>query len=122
MRVLVVDDDREFRQSVVNILKLSVAGAVIKVARNGKEAFEILKFSSEKFDIIISDFNMPEMNGLELFRAMKNDPLLREILFILMTGSYDLEVSRAIRSGGGRFILKSSSHDLLEEIEEVISN
>jgi CheY-like chemotaxis protein len=76
-RVLLVDDNRDglaARRAV-----LEEQGLVVTTATNGEEAFEA--FSKYKFDLLVTDFKMPKMNGVELIRTVRPlDPQLRVIL------------------------------------------
>jgi two-component system cell cycle response regulator len=62
-------------------------GYLAITAENGQEALDKLK--TENIDAIISDVLMPEMDGFQLCRAMKEEPGLSHILFIIYTGAYN---------------------------------
>lgn len=85
-KVLVVDDNEAIRLAFKFILDHSQYDVVS--ARNGREAWGLLE-KGEKFDYIISDYNMPEMNGIGLLLNVRNDPRtgLSKIPFILMSGN-----------------------------------
>ncbi len=84
MNVLIVDDDSFTRQFLANTLRRS--GFEVTVAKNGAEAFE--RFMIDRHQLIVSDWNMPEMNGLELCRAVRRAENRRYVYFILLT-SFD---------------------------------
>jgi len=70
MKILVVDDSKAMRMIVIRTLRQSGCGDhSITEASNGKEAFA--KLSTEDFDLVLCDMNMPEMNGLELLSALR---------------------------------------------------
>jgi two-component system chemotaxis response regulator CheY len=82
--VLIVDDSNAMRSVVKKIINISgFKMDQCYEAANGKEALELLKESW--VDIILSDLNMPEMNGLELLANLKKDDLLKEIPVIIIT-------------------------------------
>jgi putative two-component system response regulator len=81
MNVLVVDDDSLTRQMLAHTLRSS--GFEVTTAKNGVEAFE--RFMIDRHQLIVSDWNMPEMNGLELCRAVRRAENRRYVYFILLT-------------------------------------
>ena len=93
-----------------SVIKKSVKASGFKVkqffdAANGKEALNILK--QEWFDLVLTDFNMPEMNGLELVAAMKKDDLLRTIPVVMIsTEGSRLRIEDFFKKGVAGFIKK----------------
>jgi len=104
MKVLIVDDYEDNRDVAESMLVGS--GYTVETASNGLEALE----KARQFypDLIISDILMPEMDGYELCRAVKNDEELRHIPFIFYTATYiEPEDERlAMAMGASRFIIK----------------
>jgi CheY-like chemotaxis protein len=80
--VLVVDDDVSVRDSVSEILRAD--GAVVTAVGNGREAIERLR--RERFDVVLSDVVMPEMDGYELFQAARREA--PDTPIVLMTAFY----------------------------------
>lgn len=81
--VLLVDDEASLRDTVKAILERQ--GHDVAVATTGLEAWEILLSSEEDFDQIISDNNMPELQGVELLQRVREDVRFKRIPFALMT-------------------------------------
>ncbi len=81
-RVLVVDDDVSVRESVSEILRAD--GGVVTVVGNGREAIERMR--RERFDVVLSDVVMPEMDGYELFQAARREA--PDTPVVLMTAFY----------------------------------
>jgi putative two-component system response regulator len=81
MNVLVVDDDAITRQFLAYTLRN--AGYTVSTAKNGAEAFE--RFLIDPYQLIVSDWNMPEMNGLDLCRAVRRADCRSYVYFILLT-------------------------------------
>ncbi len=103
-KILVVDDSslmRSFAKGSLKQLKLNN----VDEAENGEEA--LLKLKKEMFDLILSDLHMPNMNGLELLRAVRSDSNLKDIPFIMMTldGKKDV-LLEAVKEGLNDYILK----------------
>lgn len=84
MQVLVADDDSFARQILANTLRRS--GFEVDMARNGAEAFE--RFMIDRHQLIVSDWNMPDMDGLEFCRAVRRAENRRYVYFMLLT-SFD---------------------------------
>lgn len=84
--ILVVDDHRENRQSIMQSLKETSQGYELLAAPNGKVAFDIARKLLP--DLIITDWDMPKMNGLELTKAVKWHDLTQDIPVLVVTGIY----------------------------------
>jgi two-component system chemotaxis response regulator CheY len=82
--ILIVDDSAPMRSVIKKTVKLSgFKLGEIHEASNGIEALEVLK--TEWLDLILTDYNMPEMDGLELIEALKKDELLHSIPVVVVT-------------------------------------
>ena len=115
-KILVVDDFDTMQKIIRNIL-LEQGYSDIVYARNGKLALEALQ--KEKIDLIISDWNMPTMNGLELLKAVRESPELRHLPFIMVTAEAEqAHINVAIKAKVDAYILKPfSGEKLAEKIE-----
>jgi two-component system chemotaxis response regulator CheY len=82
LKVLVVDDQQTMRGIARQILK-RLGIVQVELAANGEAALEVMK--SKKFDAIISDLNMPEMDGAQLAEQVKAHPVLKATPFFLAT-------------------------------------
>ena len=83
LKVLIVDDQMSVRQFTrMTLEKMGIR--LIHEAENGKDALD--KAIGQPLDLIISDFNMPEMDGLGLLRAVRGHQAIRKLPFILLTG------------------------------------
>jgi two-component system chemotaxis response regulator CheY len=117
-KVLVVDDQLTMRE--VTRLALQEMGVrQIIDAENGDDAFK--KATTQPLDMIISDFNMPVMDGLGLLRAVRGHPAVRKLPFILVTGRGDnaLVVSAA-QAGVNNYIVKPFTTEMLREKVEAV--
>ncbi len=113
---LVVDDFDTMRRVTVNQLRLLGAEKIVS-ARNGLEAMRILKH--QHVDMVLSDWNMPVMNGLELLQAMRADADLAHLPFVMVTAEAERSrVEQAIAAGISGLLLKpySPAH-LMERIK-----
>jgi two-component system chemotaxis response regulator CheY len=113
MRVLVVDDFATMRKIVRNVLRQINLDNVAE-AENGKQALGMLQ--KEPFDLIISDWIMPEMTGIEFLKACKADGVLKLIPFLMVTAEAQKEsVVEAIQAGVDNYIVKPFTPDKLQD-------
>ena len=112
-RVLIVDDDAPF----LELLQLCFAKANFDVilASNGVEALKIL-LASEPLDLVLSDFMMPEVNGIELVRHVKASAKLFDTLVVLMSSNVDTDFrKRALDLGASAYLLKTDGAQAVAE-------
>jgi len=116
--ILVVDDCRTTRKIVS--LYLNNAGYKTIAAANGVEAIE--KLVSSEVDIIISDLNMPQMDGAGLVEWVRSNPSYRDIPFIILTTENDnLRKSDLIQKGASAFLTKPiTKENLVEEVNRIL--
>jgi two-component system, chemotaxis family, chemotaxis protein CheY len=104
MKVLVVDDSAIMRKVIEQILEMLGHEAV--PAANGVEAFDRLK-EHDDVQLILLDWNMPEMNGIEFLRAVKDRPGLAKIpVIMLTTESERRKMIEAIEAGAKHYLTK----------------
>jgi two-component system chemotaxis response regulator CheY len=119
-KILVVDDSslmRNFAKGSFKQLKLNN----VDEAENGEEA--LLKLKKKRYDLILSDLHMPNMNGLELLKAVRSDSNLKDIPFIIMTlhGKKDL-LLEAVKEGLNDYLLKPvTAGSLGQKLKKVFS-
>jgi two-component system chemotaxis response regulator CheY len=110
---LIVDDEPQMRRTIGNMLS-RIGFENILYAENGVAALSFIQNS--RVDLVICDINMPEMNGIELFKTIRADKDLRDMSFIFVTAEVRREtVTRAAEEGGGAYILKPFVLATLEE-------
>jgi two-component system, chemotaxis family, chemotaxis protein CheY len=114
--VLIVDDSKSVRSVIKKIITISgFRMDQCYEAVNGKQALEIL--SKEWVDVILSDLNMPEMNGLEMLAAIKADSHLREIpVVIISTEGSDEKRKSVLEMGAKQFIKKPFSPEYVRKV------
>lgn len=110
-KILIVDDVNSIRMLARSIL-LDVGFKDVKQAKDGKDALKLVQ--QVHLDLIICDWNMPVMDGLELFKLLHADPKLKNIAFSMLTSSSESEkVKKAISEGITDYILKPFNADTL---------
>jgi len=113
IKVLVVDDFATMRRIIKNLLK-QLGFTTMDEAEDGMKALQKLK--SEHFDLVISDWNMPNMTGIELLQAVRADDGLKKTPFLMVTAEADKEnVLLAIKMGVNNYIVKPFTADVLQE-------
>jgi signal transduction histidine kinase len=101
-RLLVAEDEDDLRGFIVGVLKESY---VVDAARDGAEALELLR--QNRPDLVLTDVMMPEVSGLDLTRAIKEDPSLRHIPVILLTARGESEGAlEGYEAGADDFVSK----------------
>jgi len=119
MKILLVDDFATMRKVIKNLLKQGGYNSIVE-AEDGVAALKVLK--SEKVDFIISDWNMPNMTGLELLKAVRADSDLSGLPFLMVTAEGLKEnVVVAVKAGVSNYIVKPFTAEVLnEKIEKII--
>ncbi len=120
MRVLSVDDSKTTRRAIRNMVE--VLGLEFAEAENGVEALKVLESCSGRIDLIILDWEMPEMNGHEFLEKIKRDDRYVSIPVIMVTTvSQKEKVIDAVRAGAKQYITKPfSGEDLLTKIVQTL--
>jgi two-component system chemotaxis response regulator CheY len=120
MKVLVVDDFATMRRIVKNILTQLGFKNIIE-ADDGTTALDILK--SEKIDLIISDWNMPKMTGLDLLKAVRGDSSMAETPFIMVTAEAQQDnIILAVKAKVSQYVVKPfTAETLSEKLEKIFS-
>jgi len=99
---------------------LREAGYEVMVAENGLEALE--KLGQESCEVVITDLNMPQMDGMELTRSLKEHPVFHDLpVIMLTTQGEEQERMSGLESGVSAFLTKPITQDcLLKEIDRVM--
>lgn len=119
MKILVVDDSSTMRRIINNTLQ-RLGYVDILEAEHGVEAWDILDQNSD-IGVLITDWNMPEMNGLELVKKTRSDPRFVDIPIIMITTEGGkAEVITAIKAGVNNYIVKPFTPQVLKEKLEVV--
>ncbi len=120
MKILIVDDFSTMRRIEKNILK-HIGFTNIDEAGDGSEALQ--KLRAKKYDFIISDWNMPVMEGIELLRAVRADESLKHLPFLMVTAEAEkASVLLAIKEGVSNYIVKPFTEDVIKAKIEQIFN
>ena len=113
MKFLVVDDFSTMRRIVRNLLK-ELGFTNVDEAEDGTAALHKLK--TQAYEFVISDWNMPNMTGIELLRAVRADPQIKHLPFLMITAEAKREnIIEAATAGANGYIVKPFTAAVLEE-------
>lgn len=118
IHALVVDDQLSMRALIVNSLR-QIGFQNIREAPDGEEGLKEL--IGKPAHLIISDFNMPKMDGIGFLRAVRSHPPIASSAFIMLTGRADIElVGRAKQYGVNNYVVKPfTTNQLKDKIQQV---
>jgi two-component system, chemotaxis family, chemotaxis protein CheY len=121
LKILAVDDSPTMRRIIVNTLKRAGYEDVAE-ASDGKDA--LAKLKTDKFDFIITDWNMPEMDGLTFVTTVRADPELKALpILMVTTRSVKEDIMQAIKAGVNNYIVKPFTPETIaEKITQVIAS
>ena len=124
--ILVEDDDGDAKAIRRAFVKARVANPLIRF-RNGVDALAYLKGETDtkppRQFVVMSDINMPKMSGIELLEEIRQDPLLKQTLFFVLTTSDDeRDISAAYFNNVAGYILKSRAGDMFLELMSVMNS
>ena len=104
MRILVVDDFQTMRRIIINLLRQLGFTNVVE-AQDGQLALE--KVKDDKIDLVISDWSMPNMTGLEFLKVLRSSEEYKDLPFIMVTAEGKKEnVIAAVQAGVNNYIVK----------------
>lgn len=114
MKFLVVDDSSTMRRIIKNSLK-RIGYEDVEDAENGRDALEKLN----GIDIILTDWNMPEMDGLEFVKRVRNENKTIPILMVTTNAAKD-DIVEALKNGVNNYIVKPFTPETLKEKVETV--
>ncbi len=113
MRILVVDDSSTMRRIIINALN-KVGFSEYVEASNGREGIE--KLAASSVDLIITDWNMPEMTGVEFIKAVRANAATKQIPALMVTTNAAQEdITQAMEAGVNNYLVKPFTPDSIKE-------
>ncbi len=113
MKILVVDDFSTMRRIVRNLLK-ELGFANVQEAEDGIDA--LAKLRADKFEFVVSDWNMPNMTGIELLRNIRADAALKHLPVLMVTAEAKREnIIEAAQAGASGYVVKPFTAATLDE-------
>jgi two-component system chemotaxis response regulator CheY len=118
MKILVVDDFSTMRRIVRNLLK-ELGFANVHEAEDGVEALNKLR-SENNFDFVVSDWNMPNMTGIELLKVIRADAALKHLPLLMVTAEAKREnIIEAAQAGASGYVVKPFTAATLEKKKKI---
>jgi two-component system chemotaxis response regulator CheY len=114
MKILVVDDFPTMRRIVKTLMRQQGFTNFVE-AEDGQQGFKMLETMPD-IEFIVSDWNMPNMTGLEFLKAVRADPRFKHLPFLMVTAEAEKEnIIEAVKSGVSNYIVKPFTGDTLRE-------
>jgi two-component system chemotaxis response regulator CheY len=111
-KALVVDDSKTIRTILARTLK--EIGFEVLEAANGREALEVIEAEKTTVPLILLDWDMPEMNGLDLLRRLRETPEFSSMVVVMVTAQNDLDhIGEALEAGANEYVMKPFTKDVL---------
>lgn len=109
---LVVDDSKTVRTILSRTLK--ELGMDILEAANGREALEVIAAQKTEVSLILLDWDMPEMNGLEMLQLLRQSPEFSSIVVVMVTAQSEMShVAEALDAGADEYVMKPFTKDII---------
>ena len=113
-KALVVDDSRAVRMILAKTLK--ELGYEVREAANGREALEVIEAEKTAVALVLADWNMPEINGLDLLKRLRQNPELSRLVVIMVTTETELDqMAAALEAGANEYVMKPFTKEILVE-------
>ncbi len=117
-KALVVDDSRAVRMILARILR--ELGYEVCEAGNGREALEVIEAEKvagrSQMNLLLADWNMPEINGLDLLKRLRKNPELASLPVVMVTTETEVEqMSAALAAGANEYVMKPFTKEILVE-------
>jgi two-component system chemotaxis response regulator CheY len=111
-KILIVEDSKASREFIASAVE-SITGVEAFTTPTGFDALKLL--SRQRFDLIITDINMPGINGLELINFVKKSPTYRETpLFVITTEGREQDRAKGLALGAAEYLVKPFEPQQLE--------
>jgi two-component system, chemotaxis family, chemotaxis protein CheY len=118
-KALIVDDSKTIRMVLRSILR--DLGCDVCEAVDGKDALHVIEAEKAAVSLVLTDWNMPGMNGLDLVRNLRQDPQLASLKVIMVTTETEVDyIVSALEAGADEYVMKPFNKDILrEKLEQV---
>ena len=118
-KALIVDDSKTIRMVLGRILR--ELGYEVCEAVNGKEALKLIQLEKAAVNLVLADWNMPEMNGLDLVKHLRQNPELASLKVIMVTTETEVDhIVSALDAGANEYVMKPFTKDILRGKLEMV--
>jgi two-component system, chemotaxis family, chemotaxis protein CheY len=114
VKALVVDDSRAVRMLLVRAL--TEVGYEVQEAANGREALQVIEAGNSGIQLVLADWNMPEINGLDLVKRLRQNPACSSLTVVMVTTETEIEhIGKALEAGANEYVMKPFTREILVE-------
>jgi len=118
-KALVVDDSKTIRIIIRRIL-IEIGYEVCEAA-NGIEALKVIEAEKAELKFVLADWNMPEMNGLELVKCLRQNHEFDSLKVLMVTTETEMDqMASALEAGANEYVMKPFTKDILTEKLELV--
>ena len=118
-KALIVDDSKTIRILLRRIL--CELGCEVCEAVDGEDALKVIEAEKAAVTLVLTDWNMPVMNGLDLIKNLRQDPKLASLKVIMVTTETEVDhIVSALEAGANEYVMKPFTKDILREKLELV--
>jgi two-component system chemotaxis response regulator CheY len=111
-KALIVDDSKTIRMVLSRIMR--ELGYEVSEAENGIDAVKMIQSEKVAVNLVLADWNMPEMNGLDLVKHLRQNPELASLKVIMVTTETEVDhIVSALDAGANEYVMKPFTKDIL---------
>jgi len=113
-KAMVVDDSRAIRMILSKTLK--EVGYQVCEAANGREALAVFEREKADISLVLVDWNMPQMNGLEFVEQLRADPRYASVVLMMVTTETEVnQMVKALEAGANEYVMKPFTKEIIED-------
>ena len=113
-KAMVVDDSKAIRMILAKTLR--EAGYDVLEAANGREALTVFERESASVSLVLVDWNMPQMDGLEFVKHLRADPRNSSVVLMMVTTETEVEqMVKALEAGANEYVMKPFTKDIISD-------
>jgi two-component system, chemotaxis family, chemotaxis protein CheY len=118
-KALIVDDSKAIRMILGRILR--ELGYEVCEAVDGKDALKVIESEKAAVQLVLADWNMPEMNGLDLIKQLRQNPELASLKVIMVTTETEVDhIVSALEAGANEYVMKPFTKDIIRGKLEMV--
>jgi two-component system, chemotaxis family, chemotaxis protein CheY len=118
-KALIVDDSKAIRMILGRILR--ELGYEVCEAVDGKDALKVIESEKAAVQLVLADWNMPEMNGLDLIKHLRQNPELTSLKVIMVTTETEVDhIVSALEAGANEYVMKPFTKDIIRGKLEMV--
>ncbi len=118
-KALIVDDSKAIRMILGRILR--ELGYEVCEAADGEDALKVIESEKAAVQLVLADWNMPEMNGLDLIKHLRHNPELASLKVIMVTTETEVDhIVSALEAGANEYVMKPFTKDIIRGKLEMV--